>query len=256
MKLVRFEVDGQSLFGVVEGDEVAELAGSYLKGERVPTERRFPLSSIRLLCPTLPSKVVCVGLNYHDHAREMQKAIPDEPCLFIKPDTAVIGPGTPIVYPAMARRMDYEAELGVVIGGHTLHDAGPDAALDAILGYTCLNDVTARDLQVKDGQWTRAKSFDTFCPIGPWIADDVSDPDNLELELLLNGERRQHSNTSQFVFRTAALVSFISRVMTLKPGDVIGTGTPAGIGPMQVGDVVEVRIAEIGSLKNTVVGAS
>ena len=252
MKLARFQTDGKVLSGRVEGDSIVEMAGPGLSG-CAAAGRSHPLASVKLLAPAVPSKVVCVGLNYLDHAREFGKKVPEDPCLFIKPDTSVIGPDDAIVCPKMSRRVDYEAELGIVIG-RTLHDASPAEARRAILGYTCVNDVTARDLQEKDGQWTRSKSFDTFCPIGPWITDEV-EPDDLEIELLLNGQRRQHSRTSQFACKTADLVSFISRVMTLKPGDVIATGTPAGIGPMQPGDVVEVRIEGIGTLRNSVTGA-
>ena len=252
MKLARFEAGGEPRFGRIEDEKIAELSGSYLGGPAAPTGRCFALASARLLCPTLPSKVVCLGLNYRDHAAELGATPPNEPCLFIKPDTSVIGPEEDIVYPSMTRRMDYEAELGIVMG-RPLHNASPKEAADAVLGYTCLNDVTARDLQRKDGQWTRSKSFDTFCPIGPWITDEIENPDDLEIDLLLNGERRQHSSTAQFVFKTFEVVSFISRVMTLNPGDVIGTGTPSGIGPMKAGDVVEVRIEGIGTLRNKVI---
>ncbi len=249
MKLARFEVGGQARFGRIEGEELIELDGSYF-GAASPTGRRHPLGSARLLCPALPTKIVCLGLNYRDHAKEMGKPIPQEPCLFMKPETAVIGPEDTIRCPEMSRQVDYEAELAIVIG-RTLRQAVPEEAMKAVLGYTCLNDVTARDLQAKDGQWTRAKGFDTFCPIGPWITDEV-DPDHLDVELRLNGRVRQRSNTEQFVFRTAEIVSFISRVMTLRPGDVIATGTPSGIGPMQPGDVVEVIVQGIGTLRNKV----
>ena len=250
MKLARFMADGRALFGRVEADRILELDGSYFDGPSSPTGKTYALDAVTLLPPTIPTKVVCVGLNYRGHAEEMGHDLPEEPCLFMKPDTSVIGPGDEIVYPAMTQRMDYEAELAIIIG-KPLRNAAPEAVGEAILGYTCLNDVTARDLQKKDGQWTRGKGFDTFCPIGPWITDEV-DPDNADIELLLNGERRQQSNTGQFVFKSAELVSFISRIMTLKPGDVVATGTPSGIGPMQKGDTVEVRIAGIGSLCNTV----
>ena len=251
MKYLRFESDGQTHFGVLDGSNINKLAGSYFpRGECDVTGDVFELSDVRLLPPTLPSKVVLVGLNYRDHAEEFGNEIPKEPCLFMKPETAVIGPEAEIVYPAMTRRLDYEAELGIVIG-NTLKSAGPEEVRDGILGYTCLNDVTARDLQISDGQWTRSKSFDTFCPIGPWITDDV-EPDDLEISLYLNGERRQHSRTSRFVFPAHELVSFISQVMTLRPGDVIGTGTSSGVGPMVPGNVVEVRIVGIGTLRNTV----
>lgn len=249
MKLARFEIDGRAEYGRIEGEQLVELDGSYFGGAK-PTGRKYPLAQARLLCPTIPSKVVCLGLNYRDHAKEMGKPIPQEPCMFMKPDTSVIGPGDTIRCPAMSRQVDYEAELAIVIG-RELRQASPEEAMKAVLGCTCLNDVTARDLQAKDGQWTRAKGFDTFCPIGPWITDEV-DPDNLDVELRLNGAVRQKSNTSQFVFRTAEIVSFISRVMTLRAGDVIATGTPSGIGPMKPGDVVEVTVYGIGTLKNKV----
>jgi len=204
----------------------------------------------RLLAPALPGKIVAVGLNYRDHAREMGIETPKEPILFLKPAGSVVGPGQDIIYPSQSSRVDYEAELGVVILKRC-KNVRADQAREVILGYTCFNDVTARDLQVLDGQWTRAKSFDTFCPIGPWIETDL-DPGDLLVESYLNGERRQSSRTSQFIFGVDHLVSFISQVMTLEPGDLIITGTPAGIGPMQAGDEVEVRIEGIGSLKNRV----
>ena len=203
-----------------------------------------------LLAPCSPAKVVAVGLNYRDHAKELGMAVPEEPILFLKPPTTVIGQGEAIAFPEMASRVDYEAELGIVIKD-TVKSIAPEEAHDHILGYTCVNDVTARDLQRKDGQWTRAKSFDTFCPVGPWIETDL-DPGDLAVESFLNGEQRQASRTSQFIFPVDVLVSFISKIMTLFPGDLILTGTPAGIGPMKPGDEIEVRIEGIGSLKNTV----
>ncbi|MDH4163254.1 MAG: fumarylacetoacetate hydrolase family protein [Nitrospirota bacterium] len=250
MRLVRFQAQGRPACGVIEGSEVIELEGDGL----VPSARkktRHVLSALRLLPPCVPTKVVAVGLNYRDHARELGMAVPEEPIIFLKPPTTVIGPGEQIRYPAMSRQVDYEAELGVVIG-RTARDCSPDAAAEHIRGYTCANDVTARDLQRKDGQWTRAKSFDTFCPIGPWIETDL-DPSDLLVESYLNGVRRQSSRTSQFLFNVPHLVSFISRIMTLHPGDLIITGTPSGIGPMQAGDEIEVRIEGIGSLKNNVI---
>ena len=253
MRLVRCEFDGRIYLGRLEGDEITVLDGTFYSSA-TPTDHRIPLRAARLLSPVTPSKVVCVGKNYAAHAAEFGDSPPDEPCLFIKPDTAVIGPDADIVYPTASRQVDYEAELAVVVG-RTLHHATPAEAREATLGYTCLNDVTARDLQRKDGQWTRAKSFDTFCPIGPWIETDPGDPDHLEIELYLNGVRRQHANTCELVHKTADLVSFVSHVMTLRPGDVIATGTPAGIGPMFPGDIVEVRIERIGTLRNRVVAS-
>jgi 2-keto-4-pentenoate hydratase/2-oxohepta-3-ene-1,7-dioic acid hydratase in catechol pathway len=170
----------------------------------------------------------------------------------MKPSTSVIGPDEDIVYPRMSRRVDYEAELAVVIGKTARH-VPEDRAFDYVLGYTCFNDVTARDLQKKDGQFTRSKSFDTFAAMGPWIETEIPNPDNLTVAAYLNGERRQHSNTNNMVFGVACLISFISRIMTLLPGDVIATGTPSGIGPMRVGDVVEIRVEGIGTLRNRLV---
>ena len=199
-----------------------------------------------------PSKIVAVGLNYRDHAAEMKEALPQTPILFLKPPSAVIYNNEAIVYPAMTKELHYEAELAVVIKDKIRNISAAEAP-EHILGYTCANDVTARDLQRRDGQWTRAKSFDTFCPLGPEIVSGLS-PDNLAIDLYLNGERKQSSNTSNLIFKVDFLVAFISQVMTLMPEDVILTGTPAGIGPMQVGDEVRVEIAGIGSLVNKIVG--
>jgi len=191
---------------------------------------------------------VAIGLNYRDHAEELNLALPEEPLLFLKPASSVIGPGDRIVLPPHSARVDYEAELAIVIG-KTAKNVSRGQAGDYIQGYTCLNDVTARDLQTKDGQWTRSKGFDTFCPIGPWIETEI-DPSDLKIELLLNGEAKQQSRTSNLIFNSLQLVEFITGVMTLLPGDVIATGTTSGIGPMKDGDKVEVRIEGIGSLIN------
>jgi 2-keto-4-pentenoate hydratase/2-oxohepta-3-ene-1,7-dioic acid hydratase in catechol pathway len=246
MKLVRFESENLIFHGWVEGNSVFSVEGDGVS-------RELPLTQVRLLPPALPTKVVAIGLNYRDHAEEMKVQLPDEPLLFIKPPSSVIGPEDEIVMPAQSSRVDYEAELAIVIG-KTAKDVSRKDAQDYILGYTCLNDVTARDLQSKDGQWTRAKSFDTFCPIGPWIETDV-DPSDLKIELYLNGECKQASRTSNLIFDSFQLVEFVSSVMTLMPGDLIATGTTSGIGPMNAGDTVEVRIEGIGSLKNAVVGS-
>ncbi len=252
MKLVRFAAPGKAnpVCGIVDNDEVVELEGDLFSS---PARRkgRYPLSRVKLLSPCSPAKIVAVGLNYRDHAAELGFALPAEPIIFLKPPTAIIGPGEPIVYPRASSQVDYEAELGIVIRDRISHIT-PDEARSHILGYTCANDVTARDLQKKDGQWTRAKSFDTFCPIGPWIETDL-DPGDLFVESYLNGERKQSSRTSQLIFSIDRLVSFISGIMTLCPGDLIITGTPAGIGPMRPGDEVEVRIEGIGRLKNSVI---
>ena len=205
----------------------------------------------RLLAPTLPSKIVAVGLNYRDHAEELGLELPKEPILFMKPATSVIGPLDDIVYPSQSTRVDYEAELAVVIA-KTCKDVKASYALEFILGYTCLNDVTARDLQVSDGQWTRAKSFDTFAPIGPWIETDIGDPHALAITSHLNGECKQSSSTKNLIFTVFELIEFISGIMTLNKGDVIATGTPSGIGPMNPGDEIEIELEGIGVLKNKV----
>ncbi len=249
MRLVRFQVEERSAYGILRDDTVEELSGDIF-GDLKPLKKVHALTRVKLLAPCSPTKIIAVGLNYRDHAKELGFSIPENPILFLKPPTAVIGPADSIYYPAMSRQVDYEAELGIVIKDRA-SNIPPVQTREHILGYTCANDVTARDLQKKDGQWTRAKSFDSFCPVGPWIETDL-DPDDLKIEAFLNNERKQSSRTSQFVFPVNDLVSFISQVMTLQPGDLIITGTPAGIGPMQPGDVIEVRIEGIGSLKNAV----
>lgn len=244
----RFSCAGKIFYGTVEGGKVNELAGPL--GSQGRPGAVYGLEEVKTLAPCEPGKAVCVGLNYRSHALEMGHDLPREPILFIKPSSSVIGPGEFIEYPAMSERVDYEAELALVMGARcknvTVEEAGR-----YVLGVTCANDVTARDLQQKDGQWTRAKSFDTFLPLGPYIITGL-DPDTLDISLYLNGELRQKSNTSDLIFKTAELVSFISRVMTLNPGDVILTGTPGGIGPMQGGDRVDVVIDQVGTLSNTV----
>ena len=236
-------------YGRIEGKQVLALEGAPF--ERIqPGGEAYNLEQVRLLAPCQPSKVVCVGLNYADHARELNLTLPDEPIIFLKPASAVIGPGDPILYPALSTQVDYEAELGVVIGKLT-RQISPAEAREKIFGYTCGNDVTARDLQRKDGQWTRAKSFDTFCPLGPWIEDDF-DPQPAEIKLWVNQVLKQDSNTRQMLFSVDYLVSFISQVMTLLPGDVILTGTPFGVGPVKPGDTIEVEIQGLGRLTNRV----
>ena len=209
----------------------------------------FPLEDVTLLPPCLPSKIVCVGLNYVQHAQELKMPLPEEPILFLKPPSAILPPGGQIVYPPSSHQMDYEGELGVVIGKRC-RDVPAEEAENYILGYTCFNDVTARDLQKKDGQWTRAKSFDTFAPFGPGIAR--IDPSHARITTRVNGRTVQDSNTSDLIFSVAQLVHFISSVMTLEQGDVIATGTPPGVGPLQRGDRVEVEIEGIGALQNSV----
>ncbi len=251
MRLVRFFHNGSITYGVLEGETVFPLEAPPFDGVR-QTGQRLPLTAVKLLAPCEPTKIIALGLNYRDHAAEFGNPVPVEPLIFMKPGTAVIGPEAEIIYPRMSRRVDYEAELAVVMG-RPCKNVSESAARDYVLGYTAFNDVTARDLQKKDGQFTRAKGFDTFAPLGPWIETDIPDPDNLTVEAYLNGERRQHSNTRNMVFGVFTLVAFISRVMTLLPGDVIATGTPSGIGPMRPGDVVEIRVEGIGALRNRLI---
>jgi 2-keto-4-pentenoate hydratase/2-oxohepta-3-ene-1,7-dioic acid hydratase in catechol pathway len=237
--IVRFRLDGQVRGGSLSLEDRRVVSG----GEVLAME------DVELLAPCQPSKIVCVGLNYAEHAKELKMKLPEEPILFLKPPSAVIGPGAEIVVPKSSERVDYEGELGVVIGKRCKAIAAEEAK-KYILGYTCFNDVTARDLQQKDGQWTRAKSFDTFAPFGPWIA--CIDPSNADIRTWVNGEFKQNSNTSDLIFDVPRLVEFISQIMTLEPGDVIATGTPPGVGRLEKGDVVEVEIEGIGALKNRV----
>lgn len=249
MRLVRFRIGERIACGIVNKEEVAEIDGDFFSPFNT-IKACHSLSSVRLIAPCTPSKIIAVGLNYRDHAIELGMAIPDEPIIFLKPPTAVVGPDETIIHPKASSRVDFEAELAVVIKDY-IRDIGPHEARGHILGYTCANDVTARDIQKKDGQWTRAKSFDTFCPLGPWI-ETCLDPSDVSVESYLNGEKRQSSRTLQLIFSVDRLVSFISGVMTLYPGDVILTGTPAGIGQMRPGDEIEIKIEGIGVLKNRV----
>ncbi|MBI3609480.1 MAG: fumarylacetoacetate hydrolase family protein [Nitrospirae bacterium] len=249
MKFVRFRYNDKITYGLLENETIRIIEGDPFSGTK-PTDKEVPLKSVRLLAPCEPSKIVAVGVNYPDHAAEFKKELPKEPLLFLKPSTAVLDPQEPICLPSRSRRVDYEAELAVVIKKRAAK-IEPEASREFILGYTCINDVTARDLQKEDGQWTRAKGFDTFAPLGPWIVTDIS-PDNLKIESYLNGERRQSAGTAQLIFKVPTLVSFISQVMTLLPGDVIATGTPAGVGPMKSGDRIEIVIEGIGRLMNPV----
>lgn len=249
MKIVRFEIEGKIGIGDWGKEEIRELTGdlSSLK----PNGKSFPSKKVRLLTPCVPSKIIAVGKNYPSHVKELSSPTPTEPILFLKPPSALLPPNGNIIYPSMSKRVDFEAELGVVIKKR-VQGISPEEVDSAILGYTCINDVTARDLQKKDGQWTRAKSFDTFAPVGPWIVTDLN-PVDLRVESYLNGERKQSGRTSEMIFDILTLICFISKVMTLEPGDLIATGTPAGIGPMKKGDTIEIRINEIGTLKNQVV---
>jgi 2-keto-4-pentenoate hydratase/2-oxohepta-3-ene-1,7-dioic acid hydratase in catechol pathway len=244
-------------FGVVEGEAggltVAAIEGHPF-GRLAFTGQRWAVADVRLLSPILPSKVVCVGRNYVEHAAEHNEPVPTEPLLFLKPSTAVVGPNDAIRLPVQSRRVEHEAELAVVIGASGARRVDRAAAQRAVFGYTCANDVTARDLQRSDGQWTRAKGFDSFCPLGPWIVTDL-DATDLEIRCEIGDEVRQLGRTRDMVFDVPTLVSYISHVMTLLPGDVVLTGAPAGVGPLTAGDVVTVRIEGIGALANRVLPA-
>ena len=247
MRYCRAAIGGEEFYGVLENGKVRRLSGEPFSG-CVFDGREYDMSQVKLLAPVVPTKVVAVGLNYRGHATELEYELPEEPKIFLKPATAVIGPEELIIMPLRSRRVDYEAELAVVISKKCSHVSERDA-LAYVLGFTCLNDVTARDLQKLDGQWTRSKSFDTFCPIGPWIETDMK-YDNAAITARLNGRVCQSARTSDMIFNAARLVSFISGMMTLLPGDVIATGTPEGIGPMKPGDTIEIEIEGIGILRN------
>ena len=258
MRIVRFALADQIAYGVVEGDadDHASLTVTAIDGHPFAafdrTSVTLPLSQVRVLPPVLPSKVIGIGKNYVDHAREMGGEAPATPVMFLKPSTAVIGDGDPIVLPPQSRQVEYEGELAVVIG-RLAREVPLDRAAEAILGYTCANDVTARDLQRSDGQWTRAKGFDSFAPLGPWIVTDV-DVSDVVIQTRLDGEVVQSGRTSQMVHSVAEIVAFVSETMTLLPGDVILTGTPAGVGPIRGGQRVSVSVAGVGTISNPVVG--
>jgi 2-keto-4-pentenoate hydratase/2-oxohepta-3-ene-1,7-dioic acid hydratase in catechol pathway len=250
MIFCRFSAAGSTRWGLLEDHEVFEVTPDIFSDHK-KTRRSWPMADVQLLAPTTPSKIVAVGLNYKDHIEEFgRREIPQEPVLFLKPPSSVIGPDAVIRRPPQSQRVDYEAELAVVIKKHADHVSEADAS-DYILGITALNDVTARDLQKTDKQWTRSKSFDTFCPIGPWICDGLPFQ-NLRVEAYVNQKQVQAGHTSHMIFSVPRLVSFISSVMTLEPGDVITTGTPVGVGPLQKGDVVEIFVEGVGKLRNTV----
>jgi 2-keto-4-pentenoate hydratase/2-oxohepta-3-ene-1,7-dioic acid hydratase in catechol pathway len=271
MRIARFAVGNDVSYGVVDSAQPDGAAGGAVAGAGdglvIAELRGHPfgvgqdsvqfaggrhqLADVRLLAPVLPSKVVAIGKNYADHVQEMGGEAPAEPVIFLKPSTAVVGPGDVIARPTeLSERVDYEGELAVVIG-RICRDVPVERVPEVVFGYTCANDVTARDLQAKDGQWTRAKGFDTFCPLGPWIETDA-DPADLEITTSVNGEVRQHSRTSLLLHDVRTLVSYVSAVMTLLPGDVLLTGTPAGVGPLHKGDEVSVTIQSIGTLTNPV----
>lgn len=258
MRIVRFAAESETRYGVLDGNTLRSLQhspfDSFRNGDFEPSfdSNSYDLNSVRLLAPCLPSKLICLGLNYHSHAVETGLPIPPVPLIFLKPSTAVIGPEDKIVLPRLdKRRVDYEAELAVVIGKRT-REISKEQAKECVLGYTCFNDVSERYAQKADGQWTRCKGYDTFAPIGPWIETEVN-PDDLKIEAYLNGQLRQSARTSDLIFSVAEIISFVSGIMTLLPGDVIATGTPSGIGKMNPGDTIEIRIESIGTLRNFVV---
>ena len=249
MKIIRFEYQGKEKYGYVMDELITIVRGDIFEGA-TETKETVPLKEVKVLPPVVPSKVLGLGLNYRKHVEEINFEIPEEPLIFLKPPSSVIGHMDHIIYPANTNRVDYEGELGIVIGKKARH-VNEEEALEYVIGYTVMNDVSARDYQDKEGQWTRGKGFDTFCPVGPVIATGL-DPDNLKIETRHNGETVQSSNTNDMIFKAAHQISFISNVMTLLPGDLIATGTPSGIGPMKKGDVVEIEIEGIGVLKNFV----
>jgi len=250
MKLLRYNNNDKIENGIFENNTIKKIKGDFFSEFQV-TETEIDPSSVKLLPPTMPTKIVAVGLNYRDHAKELKMEIPKNPIIFIKPASTVIGPEDPIIYPETSNQVDYEAELGIVIGKRA-KNIEKDEAKEYILGYTVFNDVTARDLQKKDTQWTRSKSYDTFAPIGPMIETSVN-PFDLPISLKLNGITKQNSSTKNMIFNCYELLEFISEIMPLEPGDVIATGTPPGVGPMNRGDIVEAKIEGIGVLKNYVI---
>lgn len=250
MKLIRFRSGDRIATGVLEGEIVRPLQGTFFE-EPLPTGEELPADGVRLLAPVIPSKLVCVARNYAEHAKEMGNPVPQDPVLFFKPATSVIGPGDPIPLPPGAGRVDHEAELAAVIG-RLCRSVTEDDAMSAVLGFTCANDITSRDWQKSDVQWARAKGSDGFGPLGPWIETEL-DPSDLEVVSRVNGELRQKGRTSEMTLSPARLISHISQTITLLPGDVVLTGTPPGVGPLEPGDTVEVEIERIGVLENPVV---
>jgi len=252
MRLVRFRFGDRIATGAIDAgsEDIRILRGTFFD-DPIPTGEQVPLADVRLLAPVLPSKAVCVGKNYAAHAAEFGMEVPDEPLLFLKPSTAIAGPGDPIQLLPISTRVDYEGELAVVIGRLARHVRAEDA-YRYILGFTCANDVTLRDLQKMDDQWARAKGFDGSCPLGPWVETEL-DPIDIRVETRLNGEIRQAAQTSDMVFGVAELIEYITEFMTLLPGDVLLTGTPEGVGRLSDGDVVEVEVEGIGTLSNPAV---
>ena len=251
MKIIRFERNGRQSYGTLDNETITLAKGDLFAG-LTATDEKFPLNDVKVLTPIFaPSKIVCLGLNYVEHAKEGGFDIPEEPLLFLKPPSSMIAHMENVVYPDNTERVDYEGELGIIVG-KSAKNISEEKAHEHVAGYTIVNDVSARDYQHKDVQWTRGKGFDTFCPVGPCIATDL-DPDNLNIRTRVNGKTVQDSNTNDMIFKTSSQISFISRVMTLFPGDLILTGTPVGVGPLEKGDVVEIEIEGIGVLRNFVV---
>ncbi|PYT58416.1 MAG: 2-hydroxyhepta-2,4-diene-1,7-dioate isomerase [Acidobacteria bacterium] len=256
MKICRYVIRDASSpmpsprYGLIEGENVVEISGLPW-GQWTRGARSAHLADVRLLAPVEPSKIVCVGRNYAAHAAELGNEVPKEPLIFLKPSTSIIGPDEPVILAKYSKRVEHEGELALVIGRRCAHLLDTDDALSFVLGYTCLNDVTARDLQISDVQFTRAKGFDTFCPVGPYIETDLN-PANVLVETHVNGARRQSGSTALMIYPVPYLVRWVSRMMTLLPGDVIAAGTPAGVGPLVAGDTVEVSVAGIGVLRNPV----
>jgi len=266
MKYCRFQLNGEAQYGLVESvagrDTILRIlltppeeSDGDVEGLRTRRIESIALEEAVLLPPVRPSKIVCVGRNYREHAAELGHDVPKEPLLFFKPSSALLAPGGVVRRPKLSERVDYEGELCVVIGKTCYQPAADEDVRPYVLGYTCLNDVTARDLQNKDGQWARAKGFDTFCPVGPVVADgDGVDPwAGVGVETLVNGAVRQAGNTRDFIFTLDVVIRYIAQAMTLFPGDLIATGTPAGVGPVVAGDVMEVRVEGVGTLRNSVV---
>ena len=266
MKYCRFQLSGHAHYGLVEsvagGERITRLllsppedASRNMQAlEDLPTKRtdHLALEEAALLAPVRPSKIVCVGRNYRDHAAELGNEVPAEPLIFLKPPSSLLAPGGEVRRPKIAERVDYEGEVGVVIA-KTCYQVSPDEDVRPyILGYTCVNDVTARDLQSKDGQWTRAKGFDTFCPVGPLVTDEIDPWSGIGVETRVNGTVRQQGNTRDFIFPLDVVIRYISQVMTLVPGDLISTGTPKGVGPVLAGEIMEVIVEGVGALKNPV----
>jgi 2-keto-4-pentenoate hydratase/2-oxohepta-3-ene-1,7-dioic acid hydratase in catechol pathway len=247
MKIVRYSISNKTEYGILDGEQIQVIDGTPFP-EIKKLEQFRELGEVRLLAPCEPTKIVAIGLNYHSHAKEVGQPAPEEPIMFYKPSSSVIGPEDKIHNPG-STRVDYEAELGVVIKAQATKVSEKDA-MKYVLGYTCCNDVSARDWQKNDSQWSRAKGSDTFAPIGPWIETELN-PSNVKLEAYLNGECKQQVNTSDLIFPVPALVSYISQYITLYAGDVIATGTPAGIGPMKSGDIIEIKVEGVGTLRNT-----